>query len=222
MRIGISLGVMTGGPKRHVAAPLSIRHLPPLDLILVSHAHFDHLDRPTLKRLPKDVPVVTASDTRDLIDDLGFTNVSELRWGERLRLRELNITARQVQHWGARTFYDKHRGFNSYLIEGSCHRVLYGGDTAYHEHFRDVGKVDLAIFGIGAYDPYIQAHANPEQVWQMADHVRADFVLPMHHSTFRLSYEPMEEPIERLLDAAGRDEHRIIIREVGQTWTSGN
>src|SRR6185369_15865072 len=117
--------------------------------------------------------------------------------------------AQKVQHWGARTFYDHHRGFNAYLIEGDGKRILYGGDTAYHTGFKGIGKVDLAIFGIGAYDPYIQAHATPEQAWDMANHVRAERLLPMHHSTFRLSHEPMGEPIQRLLDAAGKDPERI-------------
>jgi L-ascorbate metabolism protein UlaG (beta-lactamase superfamily) len=209
----------TGGPKRHVAAALSLRELPKLDLILVSHAHFDHLDRPTLQRLPKNVPVITARHTHDLIRDLGFTTVTEMQWGESLQLSELRVTAQRVSHWGARTFYDDHRGFNAYVLDGGAHRrILYGGDTAYQEHFRDVGKVDLAILGISAYDPYIQAHATPEQAWQMAGHVRADFVLPMHHSTFRLSHEPMHEPIERLLSAAGRDQQRVIVREIGDQW----
>jgi L-ascorbate metabolism protein UlaG (beta-lactamase superfamily) len=221
-RVGVGLGVITGGPQRFVQPAMSLRHLPPLDLILISHAHFDHLDRPTLQRLPKHVPVIAAHHTRDLITDLGFTSVSELRWGESLQLSRLRVTAREVTHWGARTFYDDHRGFNAYLLEGPRRRVLYGGDTAYHELFRDIRPVDLAIFGIGAYDPYIQAHATPEQAWEMVDHVRARFVLPMHHSTFRLSFEPMEEPMERLLEAAGREESRIIIREIGQTWVSGN
>jgi L-ascorbate metabolism protein UlaG (beta-lactamase superfamily) len=224
-RIGVGLGLMTGGPKRLVAAAMTVRQLPPIDLVLVSHAHFDHLDRPTLQRLPKHVPVVTARHTHDLVKDLGFQNVAELRWGESLRVSALQISAHKVAHWGARTFYDHHRGFNAYVIDGiggKRRRILYGGDTAYHEGFRDVGKVDLAIFGIGAYDPYIQAHANPEQAWRMADHVRADFVLPMHHSTFRLSFEPTDEPLERLLAAAGRDEQRVVVREIGETWTNGN
>jgi L-ascorbate metabolism protein UlaG (beta-lactamase superfamily) len=212
------MGFLTAGPTRFIKPALSIRQLPPIDLILVSHAHFDHLDRPTLARLPKDVPVVTAPQTRDLIDDLKFRKVTELRWGESLRVSQVKLTAQRVQHWGARTFYDEHRGFNAYLIEGANRRVLYGGDTAYQEHFREIGKVDLAILGISAYDPYVQAHATPEQAWAMADHVRADFVLPMHHSTFRLSYEPMEEPIERLMTAAGKDEDRVIAREVGDSW----
>jgi L-ascorbate metabolism protein UlaG (beta-lactamase superfamily) len=219
-RIGVGLGLMTGGPRRQVAPALSIRQLPPIDLILVSHAHFDHLDRPTLQRLPKNIPVVTSRHTHDLIRDLGFNKIVEMHWGQRLRVsRQLELIAQRIEHWGARTFFDRHRGFNAYLIQSPRHRVLYGGDTAYHEHFKTIGKVDLAILGIGGYDPYIQAHATPEQAWRMVDHVRADWVLPMHHSTFRLSHEPMAEPLERLLDAAGNDASRIIIRQIGDMWS---
>src|SRR6185295_1777444 len=123
------------------------------------------------------------------------------------------------KHWGARTFYDKHRGFNAYLLDAGKRRVLYGGDTAFFNGFSDIPGVDLAILGIGAYDPYVAAHATPEQAWAMADHCRADHVLPMHHSTFKLSHEPMHEPIERLLEAAGRLVDRVVIRQIGASWT---
>jgi L-ascorbate metabolism protein UlaG (beta-lactamase superfamily) len=222
-RVGLGLGFMTGGPKRYVAPALSARELPRLDLILISHAHFDHLDRPTLARLNKNIPVITAHHTHDLIKDLGFRRITELQWGESVRLDELSVTAHKVRHWGARTFYDQHRGFNAYLLEAGKRRILYGGDTAYHDYFRAIGRVDLAIFGIGAYDPYIAAHATPEQAWAMADHVRADFVLPMHHSTFRLSHEPMHEPIQRLMDAAGsRGADRVVVREIGGSFACAN
>jgi len=218
-RVGVGLGLFTGGPRRLVAPALTARELPKIDLILISHAHFDHLDRPTLARLPKRTPVVTAHHTKDLVLDLGFRRVDELRWGETLELPNgLRLTAREVDHWGARTFFDKHRGFNAYLIESGKRRVLYGGDTAYYEGFKDIGRVDLAIFGIGAYDPYVAAHATPEQAWQMANHVRAERVLPMHHSTFRLSYEPVAEPMERMLTAAGGDAGRVCVREIGGMW----
>ncbi len=220
-RVGVGLGLITGGPRRLVAPALTIRELPPIDLIVISHAHFDHLDRPTLARLPRRIPVITAHHTGDLISDLGFRKITELRWGESTESRGLKITARQVRHWGARTFYDQHRGFNAYLIEFARHRVLYGGDTAYHEHFKDLKKVDLAIMGIGAYDPYIAAHATPEQALMMADHCRADRVLSMHHSTFRLSHEPPQEPIQRMLNAAS-DPDRIVAREVGHQWIADN
>lgn len=218
-RIGIGLGLITGGIRRQVAAALDVPDLPPVDLILLSHAHFDHLDRPSLVRLPKRTPIITAHHTSDLVRDLGFRRITELRWGEHAEVGRLRITASQVAHWGARTFFDRHRGFNAYLIEGAGRRVLYGGDTAYHEGFRGLPKVDLGIFGIGAYDPYVAAHATPEQAWEMADHVRADFVLPMHHSTFRLSHEPTHEPMERMLTVAGRDRDRVVVRRIGQQWS---
>jgi L-ascorbate metabolism protein UlaG (beta-lactamase superfamily) len=217
-RIGLGLGLLTCGPLRFLAPALSIRELPAIDLILVSHAHFDHLDRPTLNRLSKRIPVITAHHTADLVRDLGFTAVTEMRWGESLSVASVRLTALQTRHWGARAFRDQHRSFNAFLIEGAKRRVLYGGDTAFCDHFRAIGKVDLAIFGIGGYDPYIQAHASPEQVWHMADQVRADAILPMHHSTFRLSYEPTAEPIERMLAAAGPRRDRLVITRVGGQW----
>lgn len=217
-RIGVGMGLMTLGPRRFVAPALNFKQLPRLDLMLISHAHFDHLDRPTLTRLSKSIPVITAHRTHDLVHDLGFRTVTELQWGESVQLGDLKVTSRQVKHWGARTFYDHQRGFNAYLLEAGKRRVLYGGDTAYFDGFSDIGGVDLAILGIGAYDPYIAAHATPEQAWSMAEHCRAEHVLPMHHSTFRLSHEPIGEPIERLLTAAGKLIDRVVVRQIGGSW----
>ncbi|HVT87445.1 MAG TPA: MBL fold metallo-hydrolase [Tepidisphaeraceae bacterium] len=219
-RVGIGLGPLSAGPRRFIAPALKLSELPPIDLILISHAHFDHLDRPTLHRLSKNIPIITAAGTRDLIDDLGFANVSELKWGESKQIESVRITAQRVEHWGARTFHDTHRGFNGYLIESPTHRVLYGGDSAYHEHFKHLEKVDLAILGIAAYNPWIQGHATPEQTWQMTHHAKAERLLPMHHSTFRLSHEPMAEPMQRLLSIAGADRDRIVAHQVGDMWTA--
>ena len=219
-RVGIGLGVITAGPLRFQRPALSINALPPIDVILLSHAHFDHLDRPSLSRLPKRSHVVVSSGLRDLVEDLGFQQVTELKWGESQRIDDLLITAQPVKHWGARTFYDTHRGYGAFLLEAGGQRVLYGADTAYQEEWKAMPPVDLAIVGIGAYNPYIAAHATPEQALTMADHARAKYVLPMHHSTFKLSHEPMNEPIERILQAAGRDTDRIVIREVGGVWAN--
>jgi L-ascorbate metabolism protein UlaG (beta-lactamase superfamily) len=217
-RVGLGLGLATLGPKRFIAPALSLKQLPKVDLILSSHAHFDHLDRPSLAAVDKKTPVVMADQTKDLVWDLGFRNVIELRWGETEHFNGLAVTARKVRHWGARTFLDAHRGYNAYLLESRGRKVLYGGDTAFQDFFEDIEGVDLAIMGIGAYDPYIHAHASPEEVWKMAEGMRARFVLPMHHSTFKLSHEPMGEPIERIVNAAGKEAGRIVVREVGQAW----
>jgi L-ascorbate metabolism protein UlaG (beta-lactamase superfamily) len=219
-RVGLGLGVITAGAKRLYAPAVSIAGLPALDVILLSHAHFDHLDRPTLHRLPKHVPVIVAARNRDLVADLGFNSVTELKWGQSARIDGLAITACEVKHWGARAVLDVHRGYGGFVIEGAGRRILYGGDSAYHERFRELGKMDMAVLGIGAYDPWIQSHANPEQAWAMADHVRAEHVFPIHHSTFTLSKERREEPIERLLDAAGAASDRVVIREIGGVWAA--
>lgn len=216
-RIGVGLGLVTGGPSRLIAPAVSIRDLPKLDLILISHAHFDHLDRPTLARLPRTTPIITAAKTRDLLDDLGFTNVTELAWGQSVRMGDLNVRSCEVKHWGARTFHDDHRHACAFLLEADGRRVLFGGDTAYGRHFTALGKVDLAVLGIGAYNPWVAGHATPEQALRMADDVRAEFIMPMHHSTFRLSHEPMDEPLDRLMRIVHRD--RIAAPEVGMSWS---
>jgi L-ascorbate metabolism protein UlaG (beta-lactamase superfamily) len=226
-RVGLGLGMMTAGPRRRFAPALSIRELPPIDVILISHAHFDHLDRPTLVRLPKKSLVVTSEHNGDLVRDLGFRRVRELklprnpmqRAGESIDVRGVRITSRRVVHWSPRTFHDTHRGYCGFLTESRDHRILFGGDSAGGDHFDDLRGVDLAILGIGGYDPYLAAHATPEQAWSMSRQMGARALLPIHHSTFRLSYEPVEEPIERLLKAADDEIGKIVIREIGETWT---
>lgn len=222
-RIGMKVGPVTLGMGR-LSPTVSVEQLPPLDLILVSHAHFDHLDKPTLKRLVSPATrVITASNTRRLIPR-GYGDVRELKWGEELEVGPLLLRAFRPRHWGARTAWDKHRGYNSYVIElpgRSFRRVLYAGDTAYSEAFKQVGGTHLSVFGIGAYDPWVRAHATPEQVWEMHRMARGEYLLPMHHSTFKLSDEPMDEPMLRLLAAAGRDGHRVIGRELGEVWRHG-
>jgi L-ascorbate metabolism protein UlaG (beta-lactamase superfamily) len=110
------------------------------------------------------------------------------------------------------------------LIEKRGRALVFGGDTAYTRAFarlRGRARVELAILPIGAYDPFIRAHANPEQAWAMSREMGADYILPMHHSTFRLSREPREEPIARLLAAAGAERWRVAVTEIGQTWEAG-
>jgi L-ascorbate metabolism protein UlaG (beta-lactamase superfamily) len=218
-RVGLGMGLATVGPRRLVAPALRIGELPPVDVILISHAHFDHLDRPSLDKLPKTARVVTARGTSDLISDMGFGEVSELDWNQSLTIGSITFKAQEVRHWGARVFFDKHRGYNGYFISGPRRRVLYAGDTAGCDCFREGGRVDLGIFSISAYNPYIQAHATPEQVWEMAGQLPADVVLPMHYGTFRLSHEPMDEPMQRLIAAAGSQAVRIVGREIGEMWS---
>jgi L-ascorbate metabolism protein UlaG (beta-lactamase superfamily) len=224
-RIGIKIGPFTVGLKRLVQPAVPLVELPVPDLILLSHAHMDHLDRPSLRKLENlRTTVITAVGTSDLLRVKRYKAVHELRWGESRRVGPVNVRGLQVKHWGARTRTDVHRGYNGYLIEAGRYRIVFGGDTAYTDLFRQVRTskpVDLAIMPIGAYDPWIHAHCNPEQALAMANHAGAEFLLPVHHRTFKLSNEPYEEPIERLLAASGSSEERIAVREIGGEFNLG-
>jgi L-ascorbate metabolism protein UlaG (beta-lactamase superfamily) len=211
-RIGMKVGGVTVGPMRLNEVPVPPDALPPIDLVLISHAHFDHLDRDTLKHLAtKRTEVLTASNTRGLIPR-GFAHIHELRWDHTTDLLGLEFKALKPAHWGARKVYDRHRAFNSYTIStlppahapGNfvSRRILFAGDTALTKAFDKAGPFDLGIFGIGAYNPWHDAHATPEQVWTMAQRAGVKRIMPVHHSTFKLSDEPIEEPLQRLLKAA--------------------
>ena len=220
-RIGLGRGVVKVGPRRLVEPALRKRELPGLDVVLLSHAHMDHTDLGTLRAIPPRVRVVVQSGNRDLVRR--FHEVDELAWGERTRIGELEVESVETRHWGARMVTDRHRGWGGYLLRKAGRAVLFGGDTAYTDLFnplRERGPIDLAILPIGAYDPWVTSHASPEETWRMFRALGATYLLPIHHSTFRLSREPLDEPLRRLLAVAGEERWRVVGSEVGQTWSS--
>ena len=219
-RIGLGRGLVKLGPRRLIQPALGKRDLPPLDGVLLSHAHMDHTDLGTLRAIPPRVRVVVQSGNRDLVRR--FHAVDELAWGQTTAIGDLEIESVETRHWGARMVTDRHRGWGGYLLRKGGRTVLFGGDTAYTDVFstlRDRGPVDLAILPIGAYDPWVTSHASPEEAWRMFRALGAEYLLPIHHSTFRLSREPMDEPVRRLLAVAGAERWRIVMTEVGQTWS---
>ncbi len=218
-RVGISLGPMTLGIKRLVEPAALIPDLPHIDLVLLSHAHMDHFDIPSLRSLESShTYVVTASQTSDLLRVKRYAGVQEASWNNHVQVGPARISAFKVAHWGARMRSDTYRGFNAYLIEIGNHRIVFGGDTAYTDAFKALKTsrpVDLAIMPVGAYDPWIRVHCNPEEAWDMANHAGSEFVLPVHHQTFQLSREPYFEPIERMMNAAGSHPDRIALQKIG-------
>ncbi len=215
-RIGVKLGPVTIGLKRLVAPALALSEIPAPDLILLSHAHMDHFDLPSLRKLEnKSTTVITAKNTSDLLRVPRYASVQELGWNETARVGPASVKAFEVKHWGARVQRDTHRGYNGYVIEVGKHRILFAGDTAYTDTFRPLRSsqnIDLAIMPIGAYDPWIRVHCNPEQAVAMANDAGAEFILPVHHRTFELSREPRLEPLERMLAAAA---DRVCIQDFG-------
>jgi L-ascorbate metabolism protein UlaG (beta-lactamase superfamily) len=218
--VGVNVAGLTIGPRRLVKPALAISELPPLDAVLVSHAHMDHCDLGTLRRLPRrKTQAVVQRGNSDLVRR--FRQAHELGWGESVEINGARIESIKVNHWGARKLTDKHRGYGGFLISKRGRALVFGGDTAYTNAFASLryrAQIDLAILPIGAYDPYIHAHASPEQSWAMRKEMNATYILPMHHSTFQLSREPLKEPITRLLRAAGDERWRIALTEPGETW----
>jgi L-ascorbate metabolism protein UlaG (beta-lactamase superfamily) len=194
---------------------VKIKDLPAMDLVLLSHAHMDHLNRPSLRRIVAHntkvagrAPIaVVPWGVEDLVSDLGFARVVTLEWWQTKSIGGLDITMTPCKHWGARLFKDTHRGFGGYVIHGGGHTLYHSGDTAYFDGFTKIGsrlKPEVALLPIGAYRPdsYRGVHTCPEEALQAFLDLGARRMIPMHYGTFRLSQEPMEEPLERLMAAA--------------------
>lgn len=222
-KVGVSvLGLATIGLQRFVPPALQMADLPYLDLVLVSHAHMDHYDIPSLKQLRRDVPLIMARDTSEFVEDVGFTNLQELDWGQTAEVNGVRIEAVPVKHWGRRYPWDRDRGYNGLLLTKHNRSILFAGDTAYTEQLSAALKgrqPDVALLPIGGYNPYIHSHASPEQAWDIFHKVQARFLIPMHWRTFRMSRERPFEPYERLTAAVNGSAPRIAIHQVGQTWS---
>lgn len=223
-RIGVDLLVGTLGPLRLVSCALTPDELPEIDLVLVSHAHFDHLDTPSLGAIRGTPAAVMAWETSDLLPRRKYSSVTELRWNDttRVRTRHGDVLVRgiEVKHWGARIRRDTWRGYTGFVVEREGRRLLIGGDTAqtasFHDHRRH-GPFEAAVMPIGAYDPWIWNHCTPEQAVRMADAAGARLFVPVHHQSFQLSREPFLEPIERAQDALVKEADRLAVRELGET-----
>jgi L-ascorbate metabolism protein UlaG (beta-lactamase superfamily) len=210
---------------------LRVGDLPPIDLVLVTHAHFDHLHRPSLRRIVQHTrqrgklpTIVVPHHVFDLVSDLGFENVVELDWWNTYRHRGLTVTHVPARHWGARIIKDAHRGYGGYVLRDDKHSVYHAGDTAYFSGFRDIGQrlqPQVALLPIGAYNPstFRNVHADPSDATRAFLDLNARWMVPMHYGTFRLSHEPIGEPLELLqkeASAAGIED-RVVVLEEGVT-----
>lgn len=221
-RIGATVGPLTVGPQRIVRAAIAPDELPPLDAIVVTHAHLDSLDLPSLARLTAAPMLVLPERTKDIVAGLAFSRVVELAWGEQVDVGGVTVEAVGVEHWGKRWPWERWRGYNGYLFSRGDVRVLFASDTAYTASlgaFARARDVTAVILGIGAYDPWIMNHADPEQAWRMFEESGARYFLPVHWDTFRLGREPIGDAMVRLLAAAGARADRVVVRRVGDTWS---
>ena len=223
-RIGLNMGIGSLGPLRLVQCALPASELPEIDVVLVSHAHFDHLDTPSLAAVRGRPVAVMAAATADLLPRRHYSAVHELRWGDAVtvttRRGDVQVRAIEVKHWGARIQRDTHRGYGGFVVEREGQRLLIGGDTANTAAFaahRRYGPFAAAVMPIGAYNPWIANHCTPEQAVTMADAAGARLFLPVHHRSFSLSREPVDEPIARAERILSAERDRLAWRDVGET-----
>lgn len=209
-----------------------IRDLPAIDVVLVSHAHFDHLHRPSLRAIVRNnlrrraAPpvIVIPRHVTDLVSDLGFRKIVELEWWQAHTEGRLTITHTPSQHWGARIMRDMHRGFGGYVLQTDEQSLYHSGDTAYFHGFHEIGRrlaPEIALLPIGAYHPpsFRNVHTNPADAVRAFLDLGAEWMVPMHYGTFRLSHEPMDEPLQ-FLDREARAHgvrDRVLVLQEGIT-----
>ncbi|MEY2427675.1 MAG: hypothetical protein QOJ40_560 [Verrucomicrobiota bacterium] len=193
--------------KRIKRSGLKIQDLPRIDLVLLTHAHFDHFHKPTLRSLPNPKIGVMPWGVGDLARDLGFGRVVELEWWESFSHGGWSVRLTPCKHWGARTLRDNHRGYGGFLLEHQGRRIYHAGDSAYFDGFKEIGKTcqpEIALLPIGAYHPesFRHVHMGPDEAIKVFKDLKAQWLVPMHYGTFKLSFEDLDEPPRWLREIA--------------------
>lgn len=223
------------GPKRVRKPGLAIDDLPPIDLVLVSHNHYDHLDLKTLRTLvDKHDPIIVTPLGNDVIIRTAVPRARTvaLDWDERSDWQHLSVTAVPVQHWSARGFRDRNAAlWAGFVLNWREHAIFIAGDTGFGAGWwaqrarRKDRPYDLAILPVGAYEPrwfMEDAHMMPEEAVASFDLLNARHALGCHFGTFNLTDEPVEEPLQRLgqeLDRLVIDRARFRTLKPGEGWT---
>ena len=218
------------GPERFAPPGVPAPRLPPVDLLLLSHNHYDHLDLPTIEALPgKDrIEVVVPLGLAGYFRERGYQRVRELDWYQGQTILGLAVSALPAVHFSKRTLFDRNRTlWTGYAVQGRAKRVYFAGDTAYGPVFRELGKelaaFDLGLLPIGAYEPrelMKGSHATPEEAVQLARELKVARMVAMHWGTIRLTEEPPFEPPERFraaAAAAGYAEDAAWAMRIGET-----
>ena len=233
--IGLYVLGSSWGPSRFTNPALTINEIPKPDIILLSHAHMDHMDYPTLSAItgmfPNQIDCITAYNTMDVIADLEWKSLREIDWGEMTDLAGVRFKAWEVKHFGwrfpwewdrSKGFMKEGRSYNAVMLEKNGKKILFGGDTAYHDLLKPLESenVNVAIMPIGAYNPWRKNHCNPEEALIMAsNHINAEYFIPIHTKTFKQGREPIEEPINWLLESAVNYNIKLGLDDIGQTLT---
>ena len=200
-----NIGPLIFGPKRYVDPAINLSEIPEVNLFLLTHNHYDHLDYRTIKKFPyKKANVITPLKLGKYFTRNKFNKVKEMDWYDQTQVNDLKITLIPAVHWSKRTLTDDNKTlWGSFLIEYKDKKIFFACDTGYGDVYKDLGKkygpIDLTFINIGAYDfrPMFEKsvyHTNPEEALNIAQDLKSKKVIGMHWGTVVLSLEPIMEP----------------------------
>jgi len=220
------------GPKRVTPIPFNIADLPRIDVVLISHNHYDHLDEESIRELAQlqpDIKFLVPLGLASLLRDWGARDVEELDWWQPVRLGGVEIQPTPVQHWSKRSFFDRNKTlWSGWMLRWDDFSFYFAGDTGYSDDFRKtaqrLGSPTLAAIPIGAYEPrdfMKSAHLNPEEAVRAFRDLGAKYAFGIHWGTFKLTLEKMDEPPAKLravLKKEGVSEDVFRVLTHGESW----
>ena len=226
--------VSWAGPKRFARPGIAINDLPKIDIVLISHTHYDHLDRPTIRTLGSEHHYVIPTGMHEWFAQLDIKDTTEIQWWHRQRIGAAQVTAVPAKHWSKRNFFGTGgAGWGGYVIETSAGIIYFAGDTGYDQsYFKEIGRtfphIDLALIPIGAYHPraiFGRFHIDPREAVIIHKEIGAKRSIGMHWGTFKLTQEPLAEPpvlLAHEADAAGLGSDVFTSMKIGETRTLGS
>ena len=210
--------------KRAYPPPVKIPDMTGFNVVLLTHAHYDHMDIPTLRALDNSVLVISAWNTSDIVRKAGKKDIIEMRPWQQVHIPGATITATPAKHWGARNVYDFWRGYVGYIVTTEEATVYVAGDTGYGRHFNAISRhsrIDVACLPIGCYRPFWFRinHLSPSDSIMAFKDLRAEIMVPVHWGAFRLSLEALEDPVKDLKEIMGELPIKILNPGEGFTYS---
>lgn len=217
------------GPRRFFKAPLSLQALPPLDAIIISHDHYDHMDEPSIRELAKgNAPFYTSLKVGRYLQQFGIAaaRITEMNWMDQATIgKDGLLTALPARHFSGRGLLNRfHTLWSSFVIRGSRHNIYFGADSGWFEGFREIGEAygpfDLTMLEIGASNSlWPDIHMGPVHAAEAHLALKGRLMMPIHWGTFNLSLHPWKEPIETLLQIAPQKNIRLFAPQPGEPVT---
>jgi len=213
------------GPKRFFPPPIALQELPKIDVAVVSHDHYDHLDMNTAQALANNgTQFVVPLGVGAHLEAWGIapTQIVELDWNETATVAELRFTATPARHYSGRNpLFRDNTQWASWVVQGRAHNFFFSGDSGYFSGFKEIGTqygpFDLSLIKIGACDvTWPDIHMTPEEAVQVHADIRGKLLLPVHWGTFNLAFHAWNDPAERVLNAAIRAGAALVVPRPGE------